>query len=55
MEGMSDQPLISISIHLPPPAGKKGRKKSGEGKARKALAREKLKKEKDDEKDEKES
>ena len=40
---MKDAPMITISIHLPPPSGNTGKKKGEEAKARKAMARKKLK------------
>jgi hypothetical protein len=43
MKEMHDAPVITISIHLPPPSGKKGRKKGEEAAARKGLAKQKLK------------
>tara|TARA_R110000824_G_scaffold260899_3_gene449515 strand:- start:498 stop:671 length:174 start_codon:yes stop_codon:yes gene_type:complete len=43
MKEMHDAPMITISIHLPPPSGNTGKKKGEEAKARKAMARKKLK------------
>jgi len=43
MKETHDAPIITISIHLPPPSGKRGRKKGEEASARKGIAKKKLK------------